>query len=210
MAIWNRKRTATARCTTAIPAAQYTAIRYTDRLAEAGFNASIGTVGDSYDSYDNAMAESVNGLYKAELVRWEGPWHNASDLELATLGYIDWFNNTRIPRPWTTAPQPKSRPTTTVNEPSTSKRSWGKRPSTKPVPIYCSRWRPAAPHRRGHHPGRGGVHFQRRLGTGKLRHQKGAPVLLTMWTSESFIIADGSTFPLPETPLRNSLVKAAG
>jgi putative transposase len=42
------------------------------------------------------MAESVNGLCKAELVRWEGPWRNASDLELATLGYLDWFNNTRI------------------------------------------------------------------------------------------------------------------
>jgi len=76
-----------------VESGQYTAICYTDRLVEAGFNASIGTVGDSYD---NAMAESVNGLYKAELVRWEGPWRNASDLELATLGYLDWFNNTRI------------------------------------------------------------------------------------------------------------------
>jgi putative transposase len=76
-----------------VESGQYTAICYTDRLVEADFNASIGTVGDSYD---NAMAESVNGLCKAELVRWEGPWRNASDLELATLGYLDWFNNTRI------------------------------------------------------------------------------------------------------------------
>jgi putative transposase len=55
--------------------------------------ASIGTVGDSYD---NALAESVNGLYKTELVRWEGPWRGLDDLELATLGYVDWFNHTRL------------------------------------------------------------------------------------------------------------------
>lgn len=72
---------------------QYTSIRYTDRLVEAGLHASIGTVGDSYD---NALAESVNGLYKAELVYWEGPWRGADDLELATLGWVDWFNHTRI------------------------------------------------------------------------------------------------------------------
>jgi len=73
--------------------AQYTSIRYTDRLFEAGVLASIGTVGDSYD---NALAESVNGLYKTELVRWEGPWRGLDDLELATLGYVDWFNHTRL------------------------------------------------------------------------------------------------------------------
>ena len=72
---------------------QYTSIRYTERLLEAGVRASIGTVGDSYD---NAMAESVNALYKAELVYWEGPWDGADDLELATLGWVDWFNNTRL------------------------------------------------------------------------------------------------------------------
>jgi putative transposase len=96
MAIWNRERAGHSTKGTvhhSDAGSQYTAICYTDRLVEAGFNASIGTVGDSYD---NAMAESVNGLYKAELVRWEGPWRNASDLELATLGYLDWFNNTRI------------------------------------------------------------------------------------------------------------------
>jgi len=72
---------------------QYTSIRYTERLVEAGLSASIGSVGDSYD---NALAESVNGLYKAELVYWEGPWKGADDLELATLGWIDWFNHVRI------------------------------------------------------------------------------------------------------------------
>ncbi len=72
---------------------QYTSIRYTERLVQAGAQASIGTVGDSYD---NALAESVNGLYKAELVYWQGPWRGADDLELATLTWVDWFNNTRL------------------------------------------------------------------------------------------------------------------
>jgi len=54
---------------------------------------SIDTVGDSYD---NALAETVNGLYKAELVYWQGPWRGADDLELATLTWVDWFNNTRL------------------------------------------------------------------------------------------------------------------
>jgi putative transposase len=72
---------------------QYTSIRYTDRLIEAGVRASVGSVGDSYD---NALAESVIGLYKAELVYWEGPWKGADDLELATLGWVDWFNHTRV------------------------------------------------------------------------------------------------------------------
>ncbi len=72
---------------------QYTAIRYADRLAQAGALASIGTVGDSYD---NALAESVIGLHKTELVFWEGPWRNADDLELATLTWVDWFNHTRL------------------------------------------------------------------------------------------------------------------
>jgi putative transposase len=72
---------------------QHTSIRYTDRLAEAGALASIGSVADSYD---NAIAESIIGLFKTELVRWEGPWRGLDDLELATLGWIDWFNHTRL------------------------------------------------------------------------------------------------------------------
>lgn len=72
---------------------QYTSIRYTDRLAAAGLRASVGSTGDSYD---NALAESVIGLFKTELVRWEGPWRGLDDLELATLGYVDWFNHVRI------------------------------------------------------------------------------------------------------------------
>jgi putative transposase len=72
---------------------QYTAIRYTDRLEEIGARPSIGSVGDSYD---NALAESVIGLYKTELVWAQGPWRTAEELELATLLYVEWFNTSRL------------------------------------------------------------------------------------------------------------------
>ncbi|WP_308492713.1 IS3 family transposase [Microbacterium terrisoli] len=72
---------------------QYTALRYTERLAEVGAIASIGTVGDSYD---NALAESVVGLYKTECVKIDGPFRNADDLELATLSWVHWFNENRL------------------------------------------------------------------------------------------------------------------
>ncbi|MGP5683934.1 integrase core domain-containing protein, partial [Brachybacterium alimentarium] len=68
---------------------QYVAIRYTERLAEAGAVASVG-------SYVNALAEAFNSLYKAELVRNRGPWKNIDDLEIATAEYIDWFNHRRL------------------------------------------------------------------------------------------------------------------
>ena len=73
--------------------AQYTASRYAERLADAGALASIGTVGDSYD---NAMAESVIGLYKAECVRRDGPFKTIDELELATLMWVDWYNTGRL------------------------------------------------------------------------------------------------------------------
>lgn len=72
---------------------QYTSIRYSNRLADAGAVASIGTVGDSYD---NALAESVIGLYKAECVRHEGPVRTVDDLELRTLTWVHWFNQIRL------------------------------------------------------------------------------------------------------------------
>ena len=72
---------------------QYRAIRYTQRLAEAGAVASVGSKGDSFD---NAMAEAFNSLYKAELVRNTGPWRGLDDLEMATVEYIDWYNNRRL------------------------------------------------------------------------------------------------------------------
>lgn len=75
---------------------QFTSIRYGERLAEIGATPSIGTVGDSYD---NALAETVNGYYKAELVRGparSGPWKTVEDLELATLGWVHWHNTQRL------------------------------------------------------------------------------------------------------------------
>ncbi len=72
---------------------QYLAIRYTERLAEAGAVPSVGSRGDSYD---NALAESFNGLYKTELIRHRGPWRGLDDVEYATLEYIDWFNQRRL------------------------------------------------------------------------------------------------------------------
>jgi putative transposase len=72
---------------------QYFAIRYTERLAEAG---AVNSVGSKGDSYDNALAESFNGLYKTELIHHRGPWKNVDHVEWATLTYVDWFNNRRI------------------------------------------------------------------------------------------------------------------
>ena len=72
---------------------QYTSIAFTDRLAAAGAHPSVGTVGDAYD---NALAESVIGLYKTELIKPGGPWRTADQVELATLDYVDWFNHQRL------------------------------------------------------------------------------------------------------------------
>lgn len=73
--------------------AQYLSITYTDRLAELGITPSVGTVGDSYD---NALAESVNAAYKTELIRRHGPWRTVEQLELATLEYVWWYNHQRL------------------------------------------------------------------------------------------------------------------
>lgn len=75
---------------------QYVSIRYTDRLAEAGIEPSVGSVGDSYD---NALAESINGLYKAEVIHRGGPWRNIESVEFATLEWVDWFNHRRLLEP---------------------------------------------------------------------------------------------------------------
>ena len=75
---------------------QYLSIRYTERLADAGIEPSVGSVGDSYD---NALAETVIGLYKTELIRRRGPWRTPEAVELATLGWVDWFNNRRLLEP---------------------------------------------------------------------------------------------------------------
>jgi transposase InsO family protein len=75
---------------------QYLSIRYTERLDEAGIAPSVGSVGDSYD---NALAETINGLYKAEVIRRNGPWRNLEEVEFATLEWVDWFNNRRLFEP---------------------------------------------------------------------------------------------------------------
>jgi transposase InsO family protein len=75
---------------------QYLSIRYTERLAEAGIEPSVGSRGDSYD---NALAESVIGLYKTEVIRQRGPWRCLEDVEFATLEWVDWFNTRRLLEP---------------------------------------------------------------------------------------------------------------
>lgn len=72
---------------------QYVSIRYTERLAEAGIEPSVGSVGDSYD---NALAETIIGLYKTEVIRQRGPWRSIESVELATLEWVDWFNHRRL------------------------------------------------------------------------------------------------------------------
>jgi putative transposase len=75
---------------------QYLSIRYTERLAEAGIEASVGSKGDSYD---NALAEAVNALFKTEVIYRQGPWRSREAVELATLTWVDWFNNRRLLEP---------------------------------------------------------------------------------------------------------------
>ena len=75
---------------------QYLSIRYSERLAEAGIEPSVGSVGDSYD---NALAESINGLFKAEMIWRRGPWRSMEAVEFATLEWVDWFNHRRLLEP---------------------------------------------------------------------------------------------------------------
>jgi putative transposase len=75
---------------------QYVSIRYAERLSEAGLEPSVGSIGDSYD---NALAETINGLYKAEVIHRRGPWRSAEAVEYATLEWVDWFNNRRLLEP---------------------------------------------------------------------------------------------------------------
>lgn len=72
---------------------QYVSIKYSERLAEAGIEPSVGSVGDSCD---NALAETIIGLYKAEVIHRRGPWRNFEAVEFATLEWVDWFNNRRL------------------------------------------------------------------------------------------------------------------
>lgn len=94
MALWSRRDTlSTALVHHSDRGVQYTAIRYGQRLTEAGIERSVGRKGDSYD---NALAESVNALYKKELIARNGPWNDVSEVTLATGEWIHWFNNVRL------------------------------------------------------------------------------------------------------------------
>jgi transposase InsO family protein len=96
MALWARGKNADGLVHHSDRGCQYLSIRYTERLAEAGAVASVGSKGDSYD---NALAETIIGLYKTEVIRRRGPWKNIEDVEFATLEWVDWFNNRRLLEP---------------------------------------------------------------------------------------------------------------
>lgn len=93
MAIWARQGDTERLVHHSDRGVQYLAIRYSERLEEAGVAASVGSRGDSYD---NALAETVNGLYKAELIRRQGPWRTADQVELATAAWVEWWNQRRL------------------------------------------------------------------------------------------------------------------
>jgi putative transposase len=96
MAIWRRQAQLDGLVHHSDRGSQYLAIRYTQRLAEAGAVTSVGSRGDSYD---NALAETIIGLYKTELIRRRGPWKGMDDVEYATLEWVDWFNHRRLLEP---------------------------------------------------------------------------------------------------------------
>ena len=98
-AIWTRRRDGVSDLSGLVhhtdAGSQYTSFAFTQRLIEAGVDASVGSVGDAYD---NALAESQIGLYKTELIRPEGPWRDVEHVELETLDWVDWFNTRAAPR----------------------------------------------------------------------------------------------------------------
>jgi putative transposase len=96
MAIWRRQAQLQGLVHHSDRGGQYLSIRYTERLAEAGAVTSVGSRGDSYD---NALAETIIGLYKAELIRRRGPWKGLDEVEYATLEWVDWFNHRRLLEP---------------------------------------------------------------------------------------------------------------
>jgi putative transposase len=96
MAIWRRRGGLDGLVHHSDRGSQYLAIRYTERLAEAGAVTSVGSRGDSYD---NALAETIIGLYKTELIRRRSPWRGIDDVEYATLEWVDWFNHRRLLEP---------------------------------------------------------------------------------------------------------------
>lgn len=119
---------------------QYLSLRYTDRLDAAGAVRSVGSKGDSYD---NAAAESLIGLYKTELIRRRGPWRGLDDVELATLEYVDWFNHRRLHGACGDIHRSSSRTSTTVRSPTSPRTSRQHRASTEPGAVQiccCTGW----------------------------------------------------------------------
>ena len=114
---------------------QYVSIKYTERLAEAGIELSVGSVGDSYD---NALAETINGLYKAEVIHRRGPWRAFEAVEFATLEWVDWFNNRRLLEPIGNIPPAEAEkpPTTRILE----KLSYGSVTQNKQPPANPGRF----------------------------------------------------------------------
>jgi putative transposase len=96
MAIWRRRGGLDGLVHHSDRGSQYLSIRYTERLGQAGAVTSVGSRGDSYD---NALAETIIGLYKTELVRRRGPWRGIDEVEYATLEWVDWFNHRRLLEP---------------------------------------------------------------------------------------------------------------
>lgn len=114
---------------------QYTSITYTERLATAGALPSIGSVGDSYD---NALAESVIGLFKTELIRKQGPWRTLDDLEIATLEWVDWYNNRRLHSAIGDIPPAEAETNHCATRQPLSPFRWQKPASTKPGAVQSS------------------------------------------------------------------------
>ena len=129
-------KTSAASCSTPTPALNTPPSATPRRLADAGALASIGTVGDSYD---NALAECVVGLYKTECVDRRRPLRTIDELELATLSWVDWYNTTRLHSSSATSPRSSSRSSTTVRSTPSRNRCRENSPSTRPGAIR-SRW----------------------------------------------------------------------
>lgn len=108
---------------------QYRAVRYTQRFTEAGDVASVGSRGDSYD---NALAEAFNSLFKAELIRNKGPWRSIDDLEIAVAEYIDWFNYRRLHGEIGMIPPVEVEQPTTIHTSPSEQPTGSSRASTEP------------------------------------------------------------------------------
>jgi transposase InsO family protein len=129
MAIWARRDELEGLVHHSDRGSQYLSIRYTERLAEAGAVTSVGSRGDSYD---NALAETIIGLYKTELIRRRGPWKGIDQVEYTTLEWVDWFNHRRLLEPSGTSRRPSSRPPTTEGGSQPHYRTQGHKPPVNP------------------------------------------------------------------------------